>query len=322
MIILELKASYYCNMNCAFCIFSGRKGQHKPLTKREITKAVGQINKHYSSIDYFVISGGEPTIRKDFWDILTIVNNSLKPKKIILHTNGLKLPSGKDLNKLGLKKVVIFLSFHTCSPETHFQFTNSRSFDLLNKNLENFSRMGLNVFTNTLIMKPNQYEIEKVSDYLFQKGVGGMEFRFPFGTGSRRKIYSWIIPDDFEAIARQLFSVIKKYSHKIDIFLHPSVPCLIRQMEDKWPYCKQKERKKLINHLFEQSETTVKKDEFLQLKKVQYLFLDPRMKIIKEKLQQQAINQGEKVFERIKNCQKCKFKNCCLGLPIEYSNVE
>ena len=309
--IFELKANYYCNIKCNFCIFSERKGQNQSLTSEQILEVVKGISEKYPKIDCFVVSGGEPTVRKDLWEILNAVYEYLKPQRIVIHTNGLILPPEEEIKKMVEKKVVIFLSFHTLSSETYFQFTYSKNLPILIKNLDKFTEGGITVFSNTLIMKPNQNEIEKIGDYLFKQGVRKMEFRFPFGTGSRRMIFPWIIPDDFLGITHQLLNLLKKYSNEVTFFIHPSVLCLLRQ---KIP----KKEEALLEPIIEMAKKSVNSEEFISGEGVKYLFLDPRMRLVREKFQQTAINGPETIFKKIDSCRKCIFKDSCLGVPIEF----
>jgi len=309
--VFELKASYYCNIKCNFCIFSERKGQNQLLASEQILKAVKKISKNYPKIDCFVVSGGEPTIRKDLWRVLNVVYEYLKPQKIVIHTNGLILPPEEEMKKMIRKKVVIFLSFHTLSLETYFQFTNTKKLPLLIKNLDKFSKKGITVFSNTIIMKLNQNEVEKIGDYLFRKGVKKMEFRFPFGTGNRRTIFPWIIPDDFLGITNQLLNLLKKYSNKVTFFIHPSVLCILMQ---KIP----RSEKALLEPIIKVAKESVGREEFISGDGVEYLFLDPQMRLAKEEFQQIAINGSDTIFNKIEGCKKCIFKSSCLGIPVEF----
>lgn len=309
--IFELKASYYCNLSCNFCVFSERKGKYRSLSSRQILEAVKRISKKYPQIDYFIISGGEPTIRKDLWEILDAVYNYLRPSKIVIHTNGLILPPEEEIKKLCEKKLTIFLSFHTLSPKTYAKFTNTQRLPLLVNNLNKLTKERITVFSNTVIMKPNQNEVEKIGDYLFRQGVRKIEFRFPFGTINRRITFPWIIPDDFLGITSQLNNLLRKYSKEVIFFIHPSVPCLLKQ---KIP----KSKERLLGLIFNIAKRSVNSEDFISGKGVEYLFLDPRMRLVKEKFQQKAINRNETVFRRITSCLDCKFKGYCVGLPAEF----
>lgn len=308
--VFELKASFYCNINCNFCVFSDRKGKNKPLTKEYIIRVVNIIRKKYHNIDCFIVSGGEPLIREDVWKILKAVIQYLEPKKLVLHTNGLIFPDKSELNNFVQGNGVVFLSFHTLSEKTYLKFTNTNLLPQLKHNLESFIDNKVPVYSNTVIMEPNQYEIEKIGDFLFKKGVRKMEFRFPFGIKSRLDSFPWIIPNDFLAIAIQLKYLNKKHP-SLNIFLHPSVTCLIVEKLGL-------RNDDLIQSLLKISKKSIKRDEYCSGKNINYLYLDRKLHLIKERFQQKAVNRGKNIFRRIPKCKNCQFENYCLGLPEEF----
>ncbi|RJR25444.1 radical SAM protein [Candidatus Microgenomates bacterium] len=310
-IIFELKTTYYCNLSCNFCVFSKRKKGKSFITDKEIEIIFHSIHKKYPKVDYFIYSGGEPTIRPNFKKIFSTVQDVIKPKETIVHTNGIKINKLLSAKNDFAINFSVFYSFHTINPKTHYRFTNSNKFATIKSNLLKLINNGVTVFTNTVVMKPNQHEIEQIGDFLAKSRVKAMEFRFPFGTESLIKKNPWILPDNFISIEKQLARLITKYSDTIDIFIHPSVPCLMKTVNT----FNDEESIKLIE---DQSKLIFKKNVDFYNKKNRFIFLDTRMRIITGNTQQGAINKGEDIFTRISSCRSCIYKNLCLGIPKEF----
>ncbi|MEI7690068.1 MAG: radical SAM protein [bacterium] len=306
---LEIKVSYFCNLNCSFCVFAHRKKPQLSQSRNKFVLVFKKIKNQYPNLERVIISGGEPTIRPDFRKILEDIETYIKPKEIVLHTNGLAISKESDIKNLVKFNTIIFNSFHTLSNHTHRLFTQTKTLDKIKKNLNNYIKMGLTVDANTLIMKPNQSELSRIADYLVKRKVHGIEFRFPFGTEDRIREYPWILPDDYLSVASQLGEIVKKYSSKISIYIHPSVACILE--------IKNGTTNRYIDLLWEQAKSTVETSVELSGKKINYVFIDSDMHIVSKNLQQTAVNLNDKLFIRLPRCAKCSFKESCLGIPKE-----
>ena len=89
---LRLSLTDACNFRCSYCLPDGFKkcGTPPPLSRDELRRAA----KAFVSLGLRKIrlTGGEPTIRPDFDDILADMRSVHGLKKLALTTNGYKLP--------------------------------------------------------------------------------------------------------------------------------------------------------------------------------------------------------------------------------------
>ena len=100
---LIIPVEYRCNLNCIFCFLPHRT---KPNISLEDVKKI--ISEFKGS--RIVLSGGEPTLRKDLCEIVRMVKNS--GKECHLATNGLKLADRSYVEKLrdaGVDKITLSL---------------------------------------------------------------------------------------------------------------------------------------------------------------------------------------------------------------------
>lgn len=88
MSVYYFNITYRCNSNCIFC------AANHPLYKDEREMDANEFDEtlqqqNVGSRDRVIINGGEPTVHREFWDILDAVHK--RGAKIDLFTNGIKL---------------------------------------------------------------------------------------------------------------------------------------------------------------------------------------------------------------------------------------
>jgi MoaA/NifB/PqqE/SkfB family radical SAM enzyme len=69
---IDLKVTKRCNANCYFCYAETVKGNANELTTKQILSFVNSFNKQKKA---FFITGGEPFLRKDVFDIIKGIKN-------------------------------------------------------------------------------------------------------------------------------------------------------------------------------------------------------------------------------------------------------
>lgn len=151
-----------CNLNCEFCFADAGSNAYDPdmetieMWYKRIIKAGGPYNLQ--------ISGGEPTVREDLSDIISMASR-MGFKFIQLNTNGIKLADYdyyKKLQEAGLKS--IFLQFD--GTETALKKLRNR--DILQekiKAIENSARLGIGVIlVCTVVPGINDDQLWKVID--------------------------------------------------------------------------------------------------------------------------------------------------------------
>ena len=90
---IRLSISDVCNFKCGYCLPNGyqkNKGDNRKfLSLDEIERLAKGLSE--LGVSKIRLTGGEPTIRKDFFEILKILKKKSGIKKTVVTTNGYKL---------------------------------------------------------------------------------------------------------------------------------------------------------------------------------------------------------------------------------------
>lgn len=104
---LRLSITDACNFRCTYCLPNGYQGKESEESYLSIDE-IRRLVSGFSDLGFWKvrITGGEPTTRRDFLDVIETVSKINGIKKIALSTNGYKLKSIiKDLKNAGVSAV-------------------------------------------------------------------------------------------------------------------------------------------------------------------------------------------------------------------------
>jgi MoaA/NifB/PqqE/SkfB family radical SAM enzyme len=150
----EIHFTYRCDNNCIFC--SVKRNLHKEQSTQTIKKGI-LLAKGCKRL---IISGGEPTLRKDF---LNLIKYARKYHNLIMvETCGTK----KDVLINAIKKGYIDeirIPFHAHNSRLYEKITkNKKSFIRVYQLLEELKKFKLKIYTNTVINKINLNKLPEI----------------------------------------------------------------------------------------------------------------------------------------------------------------
>src|ERR1700733_11515742 len=67
-ICLTWELTYACNLSCVHCLSSSGRRDPRELTTQECKRVIDELER--MQVFYVNIGGGEPTVRRDFWEIV------------------------------------------------------------------------------------------------------------------------------------------------------------------------------------------------------------------------------------------------------------
>ena len=98
---IRLSISDVCNFKCGYCLPDGYKIDKSDNRSFLNIEEIGRLAKALSELGVSKIrlTGGEPTVRKDFFEIVKILKNETSIKKVVITTNGYHLDQKAKLLK-------------------------------------------------------------------------------------------------------------------------------------------------------------------------------------------------------------------------------
>jgi 7,8-dihydro-6-hydroxymethylpterin dimethyltransferase len=170
-----------CNLSCPTCyaMSSPHYGRHRTI--EEVEKMLDIIVENEGQPDVVQISGGEPTIHPDFFEILNIAKK--KPiKHLMVNTNGIRIAKDFEFaKKLAgyAPDFEIYLQFDSFKPAVLEQLRGKDLTDIRLQALKHLNELNLSTTLVVTLQKGlNDDEIGKIIEFaLQQKCVRGVTFQ-------------------------------------------------------------------------------------------------------------------------------------------------
>ena len=90
---IRLSITDVCNFKCGYCLPNGYQVDKSDNRKFLHLEEIRRLTKVFSKlgVQKIRLTGGEPTVRKDFFEIIKILKNESEIKKVVITTNGYHL---------------------------------------------------------------------------------------------------------------------------------------------------------------------------------------------------------------------------------------
>lgn len=304
--IVELKPSYSCNQNCPYCCF--RSYSSLNMKDEEVMNNLIYIKQNFAEPNVFILSGGEPTMHNSFWNILDYIKNEIRPKELVVHSNGTAFTDQRNVMRLKCFSLTLMLSFHTLDSRFYTKYISRKhTLDQLKDAIINLKNNDINLHVNTLIFRDNSRYLKDIADFLGDS-VRQLEFRLPFSLSNEIDTDPFMF-DDPEIVLDQLYNTCKKYGSS-KITFHPSLLCLLTQLLGK---------NKRINYLIQFCQGSPIENH------LSYVFFDKTYQskqcIISNTQVSAVMPRYSDYFYSMDQCEICSRKSICLGLPIEFRDI-
>ncbi|WP_299332988.1 radical SAM protein [uncultured Psychroserpens sp.] len=170
-----------CNLTCPTCYAGSSPTYGRHRTLEEVKTMLNAIVKNEKEPDVVQLSGGEPTIHPQFWDIMDYAK-SLPIRHLMLNTNGIKI--AKDFAfaerlKSYAPDFEIYLQFDSFENTVLQELRGADLNDIRKQALDHLNRLNLSTTLVVTLQKGlNDGEIGKIIEYaLQQKCVRGVTFQ-------------------------------------------------------------------------------------------------------------------------------------------------
>lgn len=170
-----------CNLTCPTCYASSSPTYGRHRTLEEIEKMIDVIVKNEGEPDVVQISGGEPTVHPQFFEILDIAKT--KPiKHLMVNTNGIRIAKSKEfVKKLATYQpdFELYLQFDSFKEDYLTKIRGENLLETRRKAIENLNEFNVSTTLVVVLQKgENDDEIGKIIDFaLKQKCIRGVTFQ-------------------------------------------------------------------------------------------------------------------------------------------------
>jgi uncharacterized radical SAM superfamily Fe-S cluster-containing enzyme len=161
-----------CNLNCPVCYAESgtHRERHRPL--EEVVRMLDAVVANEGEADVMQLSGGEPTLHPQFWDILDAAK--ARPiKHVMVNTNGIVLAQDRDFVKrlAGYAPgVEVYLQFDSLRAEVHRELRGADLTRIRRQALDNLNEAGLSTTLVVTLKKGlNDGEIGDIIDFALQQ---------------------------------------------------------------------------------------------------------------------------------------------------------
>lgn len=280
---IDLKTGFSCNNHCRFCVQGNKRRIYGNKTTDIIKEELKDAIKDFNSV---VFTGGEPTIRKDFLELVSYTRN-LGFKNIQIQTNGRMFAYKKFAqNTVDAGANEFGIALHGHSNILHDYLTSTLgSFEQTTQAIKNLKFLGQFVITNTVITKPNYRHLPQIASLLINLGVDQYQFAFVHALGSAS--------DNFDAIVPRM-SMTEYYVKKgLDL----GIKSKVKVMTEAIPYC-----------FMQGYEGYIAEKIIPETKIYDFDYIIENFTIARQ-------NEGK---VKNSNCKKCKYCDICEGPWKEY----
>lgn len=170
---LRLSITDVCNFRCTYCLPDGYKPTQKNssfLTLDELHRVVAAFADCGTS--KVRITGGEPTLRKDFTDIVSMISAQNGLEKIAMTTNGYRLEKhAHEWRKAGLTNINV--SVDSLDPRMFHQITGENKFHQVMRGIDAAFDAGFEqVKVNAVLLKDlNSGELPAFLNWIKDKPI-------------------------------------------------------------------------------------------------------------------------------------------------------
>jgi len=152
---IRLSISDVCNFKCGYCLPDGYKIDRSDNRKflnieeiRRLAKALSELG-----VSKIRLTGGEPTVRKDFFEIIKIIKENSGIKKTVMTTNGYRLDKiAKNIKNSGLDGINI--SIDSLNADTFKKITGHDRLEEILRGIKNLQKLNFkNIKINAVLLK-------------------------------------------------------------------------------------------------------------------------------------------------------------------------
>ena len=202
-ICLTWELTYACNLACVHCLSSSGRRDPRELSTEEARAIIDELER--MQVFYVNIGGGEPTVRKDFWDLLDYATAHHVGVKF--STNGSRITPEIATRLAANSYVDVQISLDGATAEINDRVRGTRLLRHRHHRMENLQNAGMSNFKISVVM--TRENVAQLDDFKAIADRYGAQLRItrlrPSGRGAdvwddlhptqdqQRELYHWLM---------------------------------------------------------------------------------------------------------------------------------
>jgi mycofactocin radical SAM maturase len=202
-ICLTWELTYACNLECVHCLSSSGRRDLRELTTAEAKAVIDELER--LQVFYVNIGGGEPMIRRDFFELVEYATS--KGVGVKFSTNGAFIDADRARRLAAMDYVDIQISLDGTDPATNDAVRGEGSYATAVAAMEHLRDAGFGEFKISVVV--TRHNVDQLDDFLALADSYGAQLRItrlrPSGRGAdtwhelhptnaqQRRIYEWLL---------------------------------------------------------------------------------------------------------------------------------
>ena len=226
----DLKVGFACNNRCLFCAQGEKRRQTGFVPAAQLVEHLRSASAPGRGL---VLTGGEPTIRKDLVELVRVARG-FGYAPIQVQTNGRMLAYPELVQRLFDAGVSEFSpALHGPTAEIHDALTRTEgSFDQTVAGIERVIESGAVVVTNTVVVRQNLAHLSATVDVLADLGVLKSQLALVHPVGTAMERFDQVVPRISQAASAMRFAVHRGRERGLKMVVEAVPLCLLRGFED------------------------------------------------------------------------------------------
>lgn len=216
--IIKLHITSSCNLHCKDCYNNNRCSMPEcgDLEAERIFSLLDELNTK-SVKNRFIrldILGGEPLLRKDFFDIVSYAKSKAKIKKVQVFTNGTLIDDSVALKMKEAGVDVAIVTLHSHKKELHESITQCPgSWEQAVNAIRVLRNAGIATYSFTVMMACNVGELREIE--LFSGGLGAKSIYYPYIQQQEEDGLAVKSQDAFQGSINWIYKKSEEYKDRI-----------------------------------------------------------------------------------------------------------
>jgi mycofactocin radical SAM maturase len=220
-ICLTWELTYACNLACVHCLSSSGRRDPRELSTAECFALVDEFQR--MQIFYINIGGGEPTVRRDFWEILDYA--TARDVGVKFSTNGSRITPDVAARLAGSDYVDVQISLDGATAEVNDAVRGVGSYATALRAMERLSAAGFSGFkVSVVVTRENAGQLDAFKAIADRHGAQLRLTRLrPSGRGAdvwdelhptaaqQRQLYDWLLAHGEDVLTGDSFFHLAAY---------------------------------------------------------------------------------------------------------------